>query len=220
MPTIKFLGHACFLITTSEGVCILTDPYEPGGFGGQIGYEPITDPVDVALVSHEHADHNYVEGLPGTPQILRDSGSVCGLEFRAIASYHDSSGGQERGSNRIFVWEADGLRFCHLGDLGELLSPEQVSAIGPVDILFVPVGGTFTLDAEGAREVIATLQPRVAIPMHFQTSKVNLPIAPVSQFLRGQANLQEVWSSVWNLDKAALDRQPKQCQILVLTPAN
>ena len=120
--TIKFLGHACFLITGSTGVRIITDPYEPGGFGGQIGYGPITEEADMVLVSHDHSDHNYVQGVPGNPTIVKGSQEAEGISIKATSSSHDDTGGSQRGANRIFSLAVDGIRLCHLGDLGHPLT--------------------------------------------------------------------------------------------------
>ncbi len=121
--TIKFLGHATFLITSEDGVRIITDPYESGGYGGALRYGPITDEADIVTVSHDHADHNYVAGVPGNPVVVTESTEVGGISFQVIDSYHDDAQGAERGPNRIFCFQVDGIRVCHLGDLGHLLSP-------------------------------------------------------------------------------------------------
>jgi L-ascorbate metabolism protein UlaG (beta-lactamase superfamily) len=241
VPTIKFEGHACFLITTDDGVRVLTDPYEPGGFGGAFAYGPITDAADVVLVTHEHGDHNYVQGVPGEPVVVRESEVQEGVEFEAVPSRHGRPGlgdilqiiravlrvrvipslhgrpdGQDRGGNRIFVWEADGVRFCHLGDLGFLLDAEQVAALAPVDVAFVPVGGKFTLDAAGAHQVVAQLQARVAIPMHYATDKVNFPIGKVDDFLREAKSVIRVGGSEWSVSASSL---PEAGTVVVLEPA-
>ncbi len=215
--TIKFLGHACFLITSSSGVRIITDPYEPGGFGGQIGYGPITDAADVVLVSHDHADHNYVQGVAGNPTVVEGRQSAAGISFEVTNSFHDDTGGSQRGPNRIFTFEVDGIRLCHLGDLGHTLTKEQVNSIGSVDVLLVPVGGTFTIDAQGADQVIEQLQPSVVIPMHYKTAKVELPIAEVDNFLAGKDNVERPESS--SVELSAEDIGLEQ-RIIVLLPAN
>ena len=94
--TIKFLGHATFLITSEDGLRIMTDPYDPGGYGGQFRYRPITDAADIVTVSHDHADHNYPQGVPGSPVALTSSGEVRGISFEVIESYHDDAQGARR----------------------------------------------------------------------------------------------------------------------------
>lgn len=215
--TTKSLGHACFRITSSDGMRIIADPYEPGGFGGQIGYGPITDTADVVLVSHDHADHNYVQGVPGNPTVVRGSQEAAGIRFNAVSTYHDDTGGSQRGPNVIFTFEVDGIRICHLGDLGHPLTEAQVNSIGPVDVLLVPVGGTFTVDAAGADQVIGQLEPAVVIPMHYRTAKVGLPIAPVDDFLTGKDNVERRESSQVELTPADIGLTQR---IIVLQPAN
>ena len=133
--------------------------------------------------SHDHADHNHVNGLSGSPEVLRGSGRIGDIPVKGIETAHDESGGAERGANTVFSFEVDGIHICFVGDLGHQLSGGQVDAIGPVDILLTPVGGTFTVDAEGAAGLVKALSPRVVIPMHFKTEKSHLPIAGGQEFL-------------------------------------
>ena len=116
---------------------MITDPYEPSGFGGAIGYGGIPDEADIVLVSHDHADHNYVQGLRGKPQTITGKGDhrVKGLEITGIPSYHDENKGTERGPNTIFCFQIDGLRLCHLGDLGHVPNEQEAKQIGLVDLL-------------------------------------------------------------------------------------
>ncbi len=125
---IKWYGHAAFLITSDQGVKIITDPYEPGAFGGQLSYGKITDQADIVLVSHDHADHNYTKDLPGSPQIVKGSGSKTskGISIKGIATFHDPSKGSERGANTVFTFKVDGIQVCHLGDLGHVLSQKEM----------------------------------------------------------------------------------------------
>jgi len=198
---IKWNGHASFTITSSAGTVIITDPYEPGGFGGAIGYESIKDEADAVLVSHEHADHNYVQGLKGSPKVLKGSGKIKEIEVKAVDTFHDESQGSERGTNLVFVSEVDGIKVCFPGDLGHQLNEEQLAAIGPVDLLLVPVGGTFTLDSLGAAKLIEALQPHLVIPMHFKTQRCTLPIAPPDEFLNHMVSVKQLKQSEVELTK-------------------
>jgi len=215
---IKFLGHAAFLITTADGTKIVTDPYEPHGFGGAIAHGPLSEPADFVVVSHDHADHNYVKMVPGKPVVVRGPREQThrGITFRAVASHHDTSRGAERGGNIMRVIEADGMAVCHLGDLGHALSAEDATALGSIDVLLVPVGGTFTIDARGATAVVNRLRPRIAIPMHYRTPKVTLNIAPVDGFLAGKERVRRVEGSEVEVTK---DTLPKPTEIVVLRPA-
>ena len=188
---IKWNGHASFTITASDGTVIVTDPYDPNGYGGVLLYDQVRDDADAVLISHDHADHNYVKGLPGSPKVLRGSGKIGDIKVTGINTYHDESGGSERGDNTLFVIELDNLRVCFAGDLGHPLSKEQIKAIGPVDLLLLPVGGTYTVDGEGAAGVAKALNPAVVIPMHFKTEKCNLPISDVNGFLKQMENVKK-----------------------------
>jgi len=215
---VEFLGHAAFRITAADGTTIVTDPYEPNAFGGAIGHGPITEPADIVTVSHDHADHNHAQGVPGGPHVVKTAGShtVEGIPIAGVATYHDASGGSQRGDNVVFVMTVDGLRVCHLGDLGHPLTEEQAQAIGRVDVLLAPVGGTFTVDATGASAVVQALGPRVVIPMHFKTPKINLPIAPVDAFLAGQARVRRPGGSKVEIMWETL---PAEREVIVLEPA-
>jgi len=124
---VKWYGHAAFLITSDQGIKIITDPYEPGAFGGAIAYGPIPDQADIVLVSHDHADHNYVQGLKGKPQVVKGTGShkVKNLEFKGFAAYHDGRKGSERGQNTIFCFSVDGIN-C-IGSAGNGVFPPLLS---------------------------------------------------------------------------------------------
>jgi len=214
---IKWCGHACFLITTNKGKKILTDPYEPGGYGGALSYGKIRDEVDLVLVSHDHADHNYTQGLKGRPKVIKGAGKhqIQGMEFKGIATYHDTSKGKERGANTIFCFEADGINLCHLGDLGHLLSDKDLAEIGKVDILLIPVGGFYTIDAKMASEVVQRINPRITIPMHFKTEKCGFPITGAEEFMRDKPNCKNVGKSEVDITGASLP----QSEIWVLNHA-
>lgn len=182
---ISWLGHSCFKIEDDSGRVVVTDPFDDS-----VNYPPPKVRADVVAVSHDHHDHNNVKAVGGDPVVVRGSGkkTVAGIEFEGIATYHDERGGKLRGKNTIFCFEMDGVRLCHLGDLGHLLGEEEVAALGKVDVLMIPVGGTFTLDGEGAKKVIGQIKPRIVIPMHFKTPAVpkSFGIGPADDFLSGQ----------------------------------
>jgi L-ascorbate metabolism protein UlaG (beta-lactamase superfamily) len=215
---VKWYGHAAFLITSDQGTKIMTDPYEPGAFGGQLSYGKIRDQVDIVLTSHDHADHNYTKDLPGTPQIVKGSGPQTskGISMKGIPTYHDPSKGSERGTNTIFTFKVDQVQLCHLGDLGHLLSDKELAEIGPVDILLIPVGGFFTIDPKEATRVAEQMKPKILIPMHFKTQKCGFPIAPVEDFLKGKKNVRRAKASEATFEKATL---PQQMEIVVLEHA-
>jgi len=210
---IKYLGHACFLITSDSGVKIITDPYETGN---GLSYGEIAESADIVAVSHDHFDHSNVAVVGGNPEVVKGTATVKGIEFGAVSCCHDEAGGRERGKNTILCFEVDGIRVCHLGDLGHLLSDKQVALIGEVDILLIPVGGFFTIDARAATEVCDRLKPRVVIPMHYKTAKCDFPIAGVEQFLQDKKEVKRLDASEVEF-KA--DELPPSTQIIVLKPA-
>lgn len=212
---IKWLGHACFLITARDGLRVITDPY---AVGGGISYSPIEEAADVVLVSHDHGDHNNISAVRGKPEVVKGSGTKTakGIRFKGTATSHDASQGTQRGSNTVFCFTIDGLNLCHLGDLGHALSPGQVTEIGAVDILFVPVGGFFTIDAVVASQVCDQLKPRIAIPMHFKTPKCAYPIAGVEDFLKGKKGVKKVVGSEVEFEREDL---PTGTEIVSLQPA-
>ncbi len=215
---IKWYGHAAFLITSDQGVKIITDPYESGAFGGQLTYGQIKDQADIVIISHDHADHNDTKSLPGSPEIVKGSGSktLKGISIKGISTYHDPSKGSERGDNTIFTFSIDGMKICHLGDLGHILSEKELAEIGPVDLLLIPVGGYFTIDPNEATRVAEQIKPKILIPMHFKTKKCGFPIAPVEDFLKGKSNPKRPKASEVAFEKKAL---PQQMEILVLEHA-
>ena len=187
---IRWLNHACFLIENEAGKKVLCDPFDD-----RLGY-PVPDvAVDVVTVSHGHFDHSYVEKIPAGYVLVDDAAPFCGDGFsiRAVDSFHDEQEGALRGANRIYVIEGDAIRVAHLGDLGHVPDDKLLALLGPVDVLMVPVGGFYTLDAAAAKQVVEAIAPAVTIPMHYRTTTWNDErIAPVEVFLAlmGQAPLR------------------------------
>ncbi len=208
--TIKWLGHSCFLVY-NDRIRIITDPYDE-----TLGYPMPEVSAEVCLVSHEHFDHNYVSMVKGKPQVIRGTGEkeVSLIKFKGVASFHDAQEGSRRGKNTVFTWELGGINFVHLGDLGTELSSTQIKEIGPVDILFVPTGGIFTIDAVAATRVVASLNPKVAIPMHYRMPfRKNDSLAAVDEFLKGKNNVVKVGKNSASFSKNNL---PEETTIYVL----
>ncbi|MEE8419177.1 MAG: MBL fold metallo-hydrolase [Dehalococcoidales bacterium] len=210
---IKWLGHAAFLITADNGTRIITDPYLPNE---QLRYAEITETADIVTTSHEHGDHSNVAAVGGNPAVITATGEAKGIKFDGIPVYHDDSSGSQRGSNTIFCFEVDGIRVCHLGDLGHPLSDEEVKAVGRVDILLIPVGGFFTIDAAVATAVSDRLSPRIVIPMHVRNDRCSFPIAGVDDFLKGKDNVTKLDVSEVEFHSSQL---PGVTQIVVPEPA-
>jgi L-ascorbate metabolism protein UlaG (beta-lactamase superfamily) len=183
---IKWLGHACFLITDGRGLKIVTDPYEEG-FHGIISYGAVKESPDIVTISHQHGDHNHTGDLQGNPDIVQGAGQhrAKGIGFVGIPCYHDRVSGKERGDNTIFCFTVDDIRVCHCGDLGHPLDDKAIRSIGHVDILIIPTGGpSATLELEEALTIWEKLQPCVMIPMHFRNDKCSFPKYGIGDLLK------------------------------------
>jgi L-ascorbate metabolism protein UlaG (beta-lactamase superfamily) len=190
-------GQSTFVLKTSTGLNALLDPT-----GAGTGYKiPTLDGIDLVTASHEHSDHNAVNLASGSPLVLKGLAggdwakidqTVKGVRVRTVGTYHDGAQGGQRGKNAIFIFDVDGLRVAHLGDLGHTLAPEQVKDIGPVDVILIPVGGYYTIDAKAAVEVVNQLNPKIVVPMHVKTADLAASLAgvlaPVDDFLKAMAD--------------------------------
>jgi len=180
---VRWHGHSCFEVASDE-ISVITDPHD----GKSLGIQAPKARADVVLVSHEHFDHSAVR-VVAKPEarIVRslDPIEIGGLRVRGVETFHDANAGESRGGNIAFVFSLGGVTFCHLGDVGHVLTPDQARAIGPVDVLFIPVGGVFTIDAEAAWDVIRMLGPCITVPMHYRVGGLSLSINDISPFLAG-----------------------------------
>jgi len=194
---IKWLGHACFLITDSNGKKILTDPFDKS-----VGYDLYEGDADLVTVSHHHHDHDYVSGVKENPVIIDEAGTYkkCGIEFEGIPSYHDKNQGADRGKNIIFVFNVDGYKICHLGDLGYELSDDEISKLRNVDILLIPVGGKYTIDANEAARVALSINSHVVIPMHYKTPALGIALAGTEEFVSAMDNAEYVDSNTLKIE--------------------
>ncbi len=212
---IRWLGHASFMISSDTGTSTITDPYTTGG---RLSYGEIRETADIVTVSHGHGDHNNARAVRGNPALVNRAGTTeaKGIKFKGIPTYHDEAGGSARGNNIIFCFEVDGIRVCHLGDLGHQLDAQQIAELGQIDILLIPVGGYYTIDAKVASQIADKLAPRVIIPMHFKTAKCDLPITGVDEFLQGKRDV--TWLDTSEAEFKA-EQLPASTQIIVLKPA-
>jgi L-ascorbate metabolism protein UlaG (beta-lactamase superfamily) len=211
---VKWFGQSAFSITSASGFKVITDPYTPTT---HLTYGEIRESADIVTVSHEHGDHNNTGPIQGNPAVIRTSTELKNIRFKAVATFHDASQGKERGSNTVFCFELDGIKICHLGDLGHLLSDQQIADIGKVDILLIPVGGYYTIDAAAASQVVDQIKPSVVIPMHYKTNKYDGPLAAVDDFLKGKKNINASNSGDTEFKAGSL---PSSTQIVVLKPSN
>lgn len=193
---ISWFGHSCFLLKDSSNTTILTDPFSP-----LIGYVPYTGSPDIVTISHGHYDHCCTKFLKGSPKIIKTSGltNINNISIKGIPSYHDNFKGLKRGNNLIFVFKINNYSLCHLGDLGHFLSNEILDAIGNVDILFIPVGGNFTINGEVAANLSKKISPKIIIPMHYKTQDVNISLDGIETFLLNMKNAEKLNSNTINL---------------------
>ena len=210
---VEWMGHATFQITSSKGTRILTDPH------GASDLPRPTLPQHIVTTSHPHGPHASVYMAPGTPVVLHGltstgenwqkiSTTIRDVSVYTVPAFHDKSRGMQRGKNAIFVFRLDDICIAHLGDLGHLLTPEQLKMLGKIDILLVPVaGGFYTVTASEAREVTKQVNPRIAIPMHFWWE------AAAEEYTRGVPRVKFMNTPVLKISKAEL---PQPTEIVVL----
>jgi len=177
---ITWLGHSCFRIKGSHAT-VITDPYSP-----DLGYSLGKPTARIVTVSHQHPGHGYVQGIGGQPKLVQGPGEyeISGVLISGIATFHDGERGKKRGKNTVYHMEIDEISVCHLGDLGHVLTGEQVEEIDDVDVLLLPVGGVSTIDAPMAAEIVRQLEPKAVIPMHYKTPALSWELEPVERFLK------------------------------------
>ena len=177
---ITWLGHSCFRLRGREAA-VVTDPYDKS-----TGYTLGRPAADIITVSHDHQGHNNASGVAGSPLIIQGPGEfeVSGVLIMGVRTYHDGENGQELGKNTAYVLEIDDMRVCHLGDLGHVPTPEQVEELSGVDILLAPVGGNSTIAAAAAAETVSLLEPKLVLPMHYQTPAAKAQLDPLDRFLK------------------------------------
>lgn len=194
---ITWHGHSSFLIESSTGIKLLTDPFDES-----VGYNVFKKDVDLVTISHQHFDHNYTKSIKNNPRIIKDIGSYSydNINIKGILSYHDHDLGAKRGENIIYVIEVDGFRICHLGDLGHTLSKEILDKIGAIDVLLIPVGGNYTIDGKEAMKVATSINSNIIIPMHYKTPYLSFPLDGVEPFITAMNNGDRLNNSSLNLD--------------------
>lgn len=209
---ISFLGQASFKIRSKE-TTVVTDPFQEA----MVGFPFPKTEAEIVTVSHSHEDHSATSQVGGDPFIITGPGEyeVKGILIFGTGCFHDQRNGAERGTNTIYTFEIEGLRLCHLGDLGHKLTPEQLEELNGIDLLFIPVGGVYTLGPQEAIEVIAQIEPKMVIPMHYKVAGMNptfTQLAQVEDFLKA------VGEEVAPLPKlvVSLDKLPEERQIVIL----
>jgi L-ascorbate metabolism protein UlaG (beta-lactamase superfamily) len=212
---ITWHGQANFTVK-GNAATVVVDPFEKD----KIGLPKPKLAGDVVLVSHQHYDHNDTSSVGGEPHVVDLPGEYeyAGVMIQGLPSYHDSKEGAERGDNIIFSFTVDGVHCVHLGDLGHTLTDQDIDQIGDVDILFIPVGGEYTIDAKTAIDVIKKLQPRVTVPMHYDVPGLDLPkkLAGVEDFLKqAGGKVQRLEKTTWKVKSSDL---PEDESIIAVFP--
>jgi len=206
---ITWLGHSCFRIKGSHAT-VITDPYPP-----DLGYSLGKPTAHIVTVSHQHPGHSYVKGVSGGPKLITGPGEyeIRGVLVIGVATFHDADRGRKRGRNTVYIMEVDEVSVCHLGDLGHVLTIEQVEEINNVDVLLLPVGGMSTINAPMAAEVVRRLEPKVVVPMHYKTQAVSRQLESVERFLREIGVKQLTPQPKLSLTKSSL---PASTQVFLL----
>jgi L-ascorbate metabolism protein UlaG (beta-lactamase superfamily) len=209
---ITWHGHSCFEV--KDSLTIVTDPHD----GKSIGINPPKVKADIVLISHEHFDHNCARIVRGDFKCVREPGQRTekGVEILGVPAFHDDSNGAKRGKVTIFRFVLGGVAYCHLGDLGHMLDEAMVKELQPIDVLFIPVGGVFTIDGKQARELIGILKPKVAVPMHFRIGGLSMSIHTINDFLEGLPEDKVV--RVGNEIEFMADDLPEQTHYWVFSP--
>ena len=206
MLQIRWHGHSCFEITND--ITLVTDPHD----GKSIGIPAPSVQGDIILVSHDHYDHNKVKSVDKEGSKVVTDGRKRTIDDVAIIgfnSYHDEAKGEKRGNNIIYKFVSDGITFCHLGDLGHRLDDDAIAELGDIDILFIPIGGTYTIDAKQAWDIVHIINPRITVPMHYKIEGLSLPIAGLDTFLdKNSLKTLKVGNEI-DIEKEELPKEPE-----------
>jgi L-ascorbate metabolism protein UlaG (beta-lactamase superfamily) len=210
---ITWQGHSCFKIqdkTGTDGVTVVTDPFDKA-----VGLKVPNFEADIVTVSHQHHDHNNVDALRGTPFVIDCAGEYDfkGVLIEGIDSYHDEKDGAERGNNTIYRIEIDDISVAHLGDLGHVLDNTQIEKLAGTDVLLIPVGGKYTIDAKKAMEVISQIEPRIVIPMHYKTKDSQVDVEGVEKFVK-EMGLTPTYEEKLKISKKDLPQEEMELVIL------
>jgi len=213
---ISYIGHSCFRIKGKE-LTITIDPYDPK----MTGYKFPKQECDLLLVTHHHHDHDYIEGVSGYKLLIDNPGEyeTSDVFVYGMDTAHDESGGGKRGRNTIYLIEIDGFSILHLGDLGHELSTETLEKISDVDVLMIPVGGTYTIDAKTATKIISSLEPGIVIPMHYKTDETAIPnLDGVDKFLDEMGEDEKSVRVEEKLKVSSKSDIPEDTEVVILTP--
>ena len=216
---VRYLGHASFRVASTKGTVVVLDPY-----GTHIPYEFPPLDADVVVISHEHRDHNADFRVNGNPMIIKRTHDFqCEneltiprtgetLTFHGIPTHHDNYQGRKRGPNTVWHWFWEGVHFAHFGDIGHLLSDEELQTLGKVDVVFIPVGGKETMEPSQAALLVNQLNPRIVFPMHYKTDELGegpLCEYPLSAFVDKMGNVEDAATTAVEVELARLPANTK-----------
>jgi L-ascorbate metabolism protein UlaG (beta-lactamase superfamily) len=206
---VTFFGHSMFLIESSSNTIIVTDPYNQ-----QVKDDLPRVSADIVLVSHQHFDHNNTQLVKGSPEIIDSPGDFKykDINIKGLSTFHDRCRGKERGKNTVFEFEADGIVFAHLGDLGHMLKQHQLDSLKGINVLMIPVGGKYTIEPDEAAGLIQTIGPNIAIPMHYKQDDTKIDVAGIDKFLKA-ADSHRAFGRTVQLEAAQL---PAETEIWIL----
>lgn len=215
---ITYIGHSCFKIKGKNHTLVI-DPYDPS----KTGYRLPKIICDVVLCTHQHGDHNYIQGVSDYKIVIDTAGEyeIAGTFVYGFSTFHDEQKGEERGENIVFQIEIDGISILHLGDLGHELSKDTLEKITDVDVLMIPVGGVYTIDAKKAAKIISSIEPSIVVPMHYQIQELtglSQKIDDLKPFIE-EMGLTE--SSVKKFDKLSISSKsdvPEETEVYILSP--
>lgn len=204
---IEYVGHSCFYITNKNCTRILIDPYD-----NSIGLTPVSKETDILLITHHHYDHDYVDGVKGEYTVIDKAGNynINDVKITGLVVPHDHSEGKKRGLVVAYIIETDGMRILHMGDVGDIPPESFFDSIGHIDLLMIPVGGNYTIDAEEAVRIMDRIEANITIPMHYKTTYLKLDISTVHEFvtlIKRNYDISRLGSNKFEIDAANLKKR-------------
>ena len=213
---ITWYGQACFRIQSGDKALVL-DPFEKS-----VGLAPPSVQADVLFVTHEHSDHNNIKAIKGDYFLVNGPGEyeIKGIKAKGITSYHDDEKGAKRGLNTLYLIEMEGIHILHCGDLGQdLLDDKQLEEIGAVDILMIPVGGFFTINAKQAVGIVNQIEPKIVVPMHYKIPKLSIAeLDGVDKFLKEFGKEDVIPEEKISIKQKDIEGEEEKTKIIVLKP--
>ncbi|MDD5658950.1 MAG: MBL fold metallo-hydrolase [Actinomycetota bacterium] len=209
---ITFYGHSMFVIRSKNGINIGTDPYNE-----QVKSNLPDVFANVVTISHSHFDHSNLNLFKGKPKIIRETGihDFEGISFHGFSSFHDNMRGASRGNNIIFKFEVDGIKFAHFGDYGSTAEEKTISELKDIDIIFIPVGGVYTINHREAINLINKLNPKIAIPMHFKEKDTRIEVDDINPFKNSLGAFNKV-KEVGNSFEISKEELPSSTEIWIM----